>query len=66
LGMGAGFYDRTFAFLKNGGAKPLLLGLAYEFQRLDHLEEASWDVPLAGVVTECHTYLYARPGTKHP
>jgi 5-formyltetrahydrofolate cyclo-ligase len=59
LGMGAGFYDRTFAFLKAGGGKPLLLGLAYEFQRLDRLQKASWDVPLSGVVTERCVYLFA-------
>ncbi|HVC29401.1 MAG TPA: 5-formyltetrahydrofolate cyclo-ligase [Gammaproteobacteria bacterium] len=64
LGMGAGFYDRTFVFLKAGGDKPLMLGLAYEFQRLEHLEEASWDVPLAGVVTECHVYFFARHKVK--
>ncbi len=60
LGMGAGFYDRTFAFLKTGGDKPWMLGLAYEFQCLDHLEKASWDVPLAAVVTERSVHLFAR------
>lgn len=59
LGMGGGFYDRTFAFVKAGAHKPLLLGLAYEFQRLDRIEEASWDVPLAGVVTERRAYFFA-------
>ncbi|MGH8378202.1 MAG: 5-formyltetrahydrofolate cyclo-ligase [Gammaproteobacteria bacterium] len=59
LGMGGGFYDRTFAFLKAGADKPLLLGLAYEFQRLERIEEASWDVPLAGVVTERRAYFFA-------
>ncbi|MGH8399334.1 MAG: 5-formyltetrahydrofolate cyclo-ligase [Gammaproteobacteria bacterium] len=57
LGMGGGFYDRTFAFLKVGANKPLLLGLAYEFQRLEHIDEASWDVPLTGVITERGTYI---------
>jgi 5-formyltetrahydrofolate cyclo-ligase len=61
LGMGAGFYDRTFAFLKTGGSKPLMLGLAYEFQCLEHLQEAPWDVPLAGVVTERRVHLFKRP-----
>ncbi|MGH8413911.1 MAG: 5-formyltetrahydrofolate cyclo-ligase [Gammaproteobacteria bacterium] len=58
LGMGGGFYDRTFAFLKAGANKPLLLGLAYEFQRLEAIEEASWDVPLAGVITERRAYFF--------
>lgn len=59
LGMGGGYYDRTFAFLKAGIAKPLLLGLAYEFQRFDPLRAESWDVPLAGVVTESRAYFFA-------
>jgi 5-formyltetrahydrofolate cyclo-ligase len=62
LGMGAGFYDRTFSFLKQDTSKPLMLGLAYEFQCLDHLEKASWDVPLAGVVTEQRVYFFANHG----
>ncbi len=58
LGMGAGFYDRTFAFLKTGGDKPLMLGLAYEFQYLDSLQPALWDVPLAGVVTDRRVHFF--------
>jgi 5-formyltetrahydrofolate cyclo-ligase len=65
LGMGAGFYDRTFSFLKAGASKPLLLGLAYEFQRCERLEAASWDVPLAGVVTERRVYLFAGQDMQH-
>lgn len=53
LGMGKGFYDRTFEFIKLSAArKPLLIGLAYEFQRIDQLDNQAWDVPLAMVVTE--------------
>jgi len=65
LGMGGGFYDRTFSFLKAGDRKPLMLGLAYEFQRLDRIEEASWDVPLSGVVTERHVYFFAGDEVNH-
>lgn len=56
LGMGGGFYDRTFAgkvaantFKMRG---PLLIGLAYAFQQVAQLPRERWDVPLAGVVTE--------------
>jgi len=53
LGMGKGFYDRSFAFKRNSQAgRPTLLGLAHECQRVEHLETASWDVPLAGIVTD--------------
>ncbi|MGH8293658.1 MAG: 5-formyltetrahydrofolate cyclo-ligase [Gammaproteobacteria bacterium] len=59
LGTGGGYYDRTFAFLKGGATRPLLLGLAYEFQLLEHISPRSWDVPLNGVVTDQHVYLFA-------
>jgi 5-formyltetrahydrofolate cyclo-ligase len=53
LGMGKGYYDRTFAFLhRSSRQRPVLLGLAHECQKVDELEVASWDVPLDGVVTD--------------
>lgn len=58
LGMGGGFYDRTFAFLKIGIPKPRLIGLAYEFQHLPSLDEQAWDVPLAGVATDRGFYRF--------
>jgi 5-formyltetrahydrofolate cyclo-ligase len=59
LGMGGGFYDRTFAFLKHfrHRSHPYLVGLAYEFQKVNHLNPKPWDVPLHGVVTESEIYL---------
>lgn len=60
LGMGGGFYDRTFAFLRHRRhwKKPRLVGLAYEFQRLEALPGEPWDVPLSGVATEAALYLF--------
>jgi 5-formyltetrahydrofolate cyclo-ligase len=53
LGMGKGYYDHSFAFIRDGKhAKPVLLGLAHECQRVERLEVASWDVPLQGIVTD--------------
>lgn len=54
VGMGGGFYDNSFAFLRNRTIwrKPALLGIAYEFQRVDRLSPQPWDIPLAGAVTE--------------
>jgi len=54
LGMGAGFYDRHFAFLRhrNSWHRPLLLGLGFELQRLEKLPAKPRDVPLWGIVTE--------------
>ena len=58
LGMGGGFYDRTFAFARSRGssARPYLLGIAFEFQRVEHLQPQPWDVPLDAVVTEHALY----------
>lgn len=57
LGMGKGFYDHTFAFLrKSRRQRPVLLGLAHECQKVERLEVASWDVPLGGIVTDQHWY----------
>ena len=54
LGMGAGFYDRHFAFLRHRRAwhRPLLIGLGFELQRVAALPARPHDVPLWGIVTE--------------
>lgn len=58
LGMGAGFYDRSFAFLLHSpqSIRPFLLGLAYEWQKLASFNERSWDVPLNAIMTEKQIY----------
>ncbi len=62
LGYGGGYYDRSFAFLhsRHRPTEPLLVGVAYAFQELPHIEPEAWDVPLDFVATEqelidCHT-----------
>lgn len=53
MGMGGGFYDRTFAFKQSDHSKPpYLLGLAHECQRVAQLELASWDIPLDAIATD--------------
>jgi 5-formyltetrahydrofolate cyclo-ligase len=54
LGMGGGYYDRTFTFLnyRKSFLKPWFIGLAYHFQQLPALESHFWDVDLKGVITE--------------
>lgn len=53
LGMGAGFYDRRFAFcLDRPDSGPLLVGAAYGVQEVDSLPAERWDVPLDAVITE--------------
>ncbi len=56
LGMGKGYYDRSFAFTKKRMRKPLLIGLAYEFQRCANISVESWDVALTAIVTEQNYY----------
>jgi 5-formyltetrahydrofolate cyclo-ligase len=60
LGMGGGFYDRSLEFLRhrNHWRKPHLLGIAYDFQRINGLAADPWDVPLQGVITDQAVYLY--------
>lgn len=63
LGMGGGFYDRSLAYLarRQHWRKPTLLGLAHECQKVDRLAQASWDVPLAGTVTDKQWYVAGTP-----
>jgi len=54
LGMGAGYYDRTFAFLRSQHSwhKPRLVGVAHALQETTALVPSLWDIPLDGIVTE--------------
>ncbi len=59
LGMGGGFYDRTFAFSRlRPGMAPKLIGLAHDFQCVERLPTEPWDVPLHGVVTDRRCYRF--------
>jgi 5-formyltetrahydrofolate cyclo-ligase len=54
LGVGRGYYDRRFAFLRarKRWLKPKLLGIGYALQEVPSLEMRPWDVPLWAIVTE--------------
>lgn len=57
LGMGAGYYDRTFSFIQQTHLKrPVLCGLSYEFQKVDDVLPMPWDIPLDCIITEAHFY----------
>jgi 5-formyltetrahydrofolate cyclo-ligase len=62
LGNGAGFYDRALAFRarRRHWRGPLLLGLAFSAQAVDHIDREPHDVPLDGVITENGPMLFAR------
>ncbi|CAN5225461.1 hypothetical protein BH24PSE2_BH24PSE2_22430 [soil metagenome] len=66
IGMGAGFYDRTFSFLNTQprAARPMLVGTAYDMQRVEHIDADPWDVTLDAVATEERVYdLRNRPAS---
>lgn len=54
LGMGGGYYDRSFHFLRQRATwlKPKLIGVGFELQHLSSIDMASWDVRLWSAVTE--------------
>ncbi|MDH3752555.1 MAG: 5-formyltetrahydrofolate cyclo-ligase [Acidimicrobiia bacterium] len=53
-GRGKGFYDRTLAAVTGG--RPLLVGVAYDFQKVPAVPVADHDVALDMVVTDQRTY----------
>lgn len=53
LGMGGGYYDRTFAFKGNSvSQKPYLIGIAHACQESPELPLEHWDIPLHAIVTD--------------
>ncbi len=60
VGMGKGYYDRSFAFMLNNSQrqKPFLLGLGHDFQLVETLVRNAWDVPLNGLATNSQLILF--------
>jgi 5-formyltetrahydrofolate cyclo-ligase len=54
LGFGGGYYDRSFAFLKDRSdvGKPVLIGVGYATQEVAAIETMPWDVRLDYIATE--------------
>ncbi|MCK5917821.1 MAG: 5-formyltetrahydrofolate cyclo-ligase [Cocleimonas sp.] len=53
MGMGGGYYDRSFAFKQAENADfPKLLGFAYDFQLIDKTTPEPWDIPLDFIATD--------------
>lgn len=65
LGMGGGWYDRTFAgrAQRTHFRRPRLIGIAHEFQHRAHLPRDAWDILLDAVLTESTVHSFA-PSTR--
>lgn len=57
LGMGAGWYDRSFAFRRDRAAPPWLVGAAFASQQVEAISTESWDVPMDAICTEREIFL---------
>ncbi len=58
IGMGGGYYDRSFGYLLNRKSwhRPRLVGVGFELQIESEINAQSWDVPLDAAVTESCFY----------
>lgn len=52
LGMGGGYYDRSFAFRHAQSTPPLLIGVAYSCQEANDIPAQNWDVKLDILINE--------------
>ncbi|MFS8138218.1 MAG: 5-formyltetrahydrofolate cyclo-ligase [Thermomonas sp.] len=57
IGMGGGWYDRSFAFRQAQPAPPWLVGAAFSIQQLAHIQPQAWDVTLDAVCCEDATHI---------
>ncbi|MGH8039255.1 MAG: 5-formyltetrahydrofolate cyclo-ligase [Stenotrophomonas sp.] len=55
LGMGGGWYDRSFAFRQQRPAPPWLAGVGFAAQQVDDLPVQPWDVGVDAICTEAST-----------
>jgi len=65
LGMGGGWYDRSFAFRNASMPPPWLVGVGFAAQRVDRLALETWDVVADAICTETETLL-AEPHEYEP
>ena len=54
IGMGGGFYDRCFAFLRHRKhwLRPKLMGVAFKCQEVEKISPNAWDIRLYRIFTE--------------
>lgn len=57
LGMGAGWYDRTFGAASVAGVTaPVLIGYGHDDQEVDELTPAEWDIAMDAIVTPARAW----------
>lgn len=62
IGMGGGFYDKTFAFKRDEKVSdmPILLGVGWDFQLItEEIVPNEWDVPLSGFISESYETMFS-------
>lgn len=59
LGMGGGYYDRSFAFRLDRAGPPVLIGIGYDCQQIPAIPVEPWDVPLDVVATPSQLWIPA-------
>ncbi len=59
LGMGGGWYDRSFAFRREQAAPPYLVGAAFALQQIPPMQAEAWDVRLDAVCTELRSSVFS-------
>lgn len=54
IGMGGGYFDRTFAFLKDRQSyfHPKLIGVAFACQKTEKIAPNPWDIGLFSIISE--------------
>jgi 5-formyltetrahydrofolate cyclo-ligase len=54
IGMGGGYFDRCFHFLKQRRKwlRPKLIGIAFDCQKVEKMAPNPWDIPLYRIVSE--------------
>ncbi|WNH53307.1 5-formyltetrahydrofolate cyclo-ligase [Stenotrophomonas oahuensis] len=57
LGMGGGWYDRSFAFRQARPAPPWLVGVGFAAQQVEDLPVQAWDVGVDAICTETTTFI---------
>lgn len=63
LGMGGGWYDRSFSFRHSQHAPPWLVGAAFAIQQIDAVPIQEWDVRLDAICTEHDSHVLCTEAT---